>query len=324
MDQLYEDIIESLELKPSLEPAKRKENKELEPILNKIKNLLYIKKNDQRLIQEILEDIKQISEIHHIRINHLLDDKINEKELDFALKIFYNTPEIQKIHEKIKEYKEEENTLFMINKTITSVKEKKEEILKKINNIKELFNNQNKNIITKIKEKFSKKKNIETIKQEIISLINKTKNEFVGNSKLEELIDKLNKTNITQNNLDEISEEITKVYDEISKKLVNKQEGHKKSVETKRISIRIPQEQLSRLAHINERNYLFDLMRDNFRKNKYKKEMLISKIILLLKLINVIEQNKTEEIDKINELLKRKEQFEQIENNTKETTQRKK
>ena len=70
MDQLYEDIIESLELKPSLEPAKRKENKELEPILNKIKNLLYIKKNDQRLIQEILEDIKKISEIHHIRINH--------------------------------------------------------------------------------------------------------------------------------------------------------------------------------------------------------------------------------------------------------------
>ena len=41
MDQLYEDIIESLELKPSLEPAKRKENKELEPILNKIKNLLF-------------------------------------------------------------------------------------------------------------------------------------------------------------------------------------------------------------------------------------------------------------------------------------------
>lgn len=324
MDQLYEDIIESLEIKPSLEPAKRKENKELEPILNKIKNLLYIKKNDQRLIQEILEDIKQISEIHHIRINHLLDDKINEKELDFALKIFYNTPEIQKIHEKIKEYKKEENALFMINRTITNVKEKKEEILKKINNIKELFNNQNKNIITKIKEKISEKKNIETIKQEIISLINKTKNEFTGNSKLEELIDKLNNTTITQNNLDEISEEITKVYDEISKKLVNKQEGHKKSVETKRISIKIPQEQLSRLAHINERNYLFDLMRDNFRKNKYKKEMLISKIILLLKLINIIEQNKTEEIDKINELLKRKEQFKQIENNTKETTQRKK
>ena len=324
MNQLYEDIIESLELKPSPEPSKRKENKDLEPILNKIKILLYSKKNNQNHIQEILEDIRQISEIHHIRINHLLDDELNEKELDFALKILYNTPEIQKINEKIKEYREEEIVLSMINRTITNVKEKKEEILKKIGNIKELINKKDKSIIVQIKEKLKEKKNIEAIKQEIISLINKTKNDFAGNSKLEELINKLNNTTITQNNLDEISEEITNTYDEISRKLISKQIGHKKSVETKRILIKIPQDQLSRLAHINERNYLYDLMRDDFRKNKYKKEMLISKIILLLKLINMIEQNKTEELNKIIEILKRKEQFKQTQNNTKEPVQRKK
>ena len=324
MNQLYEDIIESLELKPSPEPSKRKENKDLEPILNKIKILLYSKKNNQNHIQEILEDIRQISEIHHIRINHLLDDELNEKELDFALKILYNTPEIQKINAKIKEYREEEIVLSMINRTITNVKEKKNEILKKIGNIKELINKKDKSIIVQIKEKLKEKKNIEAIKQEIISLINKTKNDFAGNSKLEELINKLNNTTITQNNLDEISEEITNTYDEISRKLINKQIGHKKSVETKRILIKIPQDQLSRLAHINERNYLYDLMRDDFRKNKYKKEMLISKIILLLKLINMIEQNKTEELNKIIEILKRKEQFNQTQNNTKEPVQRKK
>ena len=324
MNQLYEDIIESLELKPSPEPSKRKENKDLEPILNKIKILLYSKKNNQNHIQEILEDIRQISEIHHIRINHLLDDELNEKELDFALKILYNTPEIQKINAKIKEYREEEIVLSMINRTITNVKEKKNEILKKIDNIKELINKKDKSIIVQIKEKLKEKKNIEAIKQEIISLINKTKNDFAGNSKLEELINKLNNTTITQNNLDEISEEITNTYDEISRKLINKQIGHKKSVETKRILIKIPQDQLSRLAHINERNYLYDLMRDDFRKNKYKKEMLISKIILLLKLINMIEQNKTEELNKIIEILKRKEQFKQTQNNTKEPVQRKK
>ena len=324
MNQLYEDIIESLELKPSPEPSKRKENKDLEPILNKIKILLYSKKNNQNHIQEILEDIRQISEIHHIRINHLLDDELNEKELDFALKILYNTPEIQKINAKIKEYREEEIVLSMINRTITNVKEKKNEILKKIGNIKELINKKDKSIIVQIKEKLKEKKNIEAIKQEIISLINKTKNDFAGNSKLEELINKLNNTTITQNNLDEISEEITNTYDEISRKLINKQIGHKKSVETKRILIKIPQDQLSRLAHINERNYLYDLMRDDFRKNKYKKEMLISKIILLLKLINMIEQNKTEELNKIIEILKRKEQFKQTQNKTKEPVQRKK
>lgn len=308
METLYIDILNALEIKPALDLSKRKENEELKEIVEEIKFEIINKINNPNHLKKIKEKIKEIGRNHHLRIEHLLDNDIDEKELEFALKIIYQVPEIKQLNEKIKDYKEEENALLRINKILENIKEKKHNILIKISELKEIIDNKEKNPFKKIKNQLIKKRKIKFLKKEIIEIIEKTKNEIIDDNKIEQVENELD-IKITRKNIDEIYIKIDKKYKEIIDKLKEIKNLHTKTSSSKRISIKLPQEQLNRIIYINEKNYLFTITSTSFINDKYKKEQLITKIIFILKAINIIEKNKTKELNEIHELLKSNESF---------------
>lgn len=308
METLYIDILNALEIKPALDLSKRKENEELKEIVEEIKFEIINKINNPNHLKKIKEKIKEIGRNHHLRIEHLLDNDIDEKELEFALKIIYQVPEIKQLNEKIKDYKEEENALLRINKILENIKEKKHNILIKISELKEIIDNKEKNPFKKIKNQLIKKRKIKSLKKEIIEIIEKTKNEIIDDNKIEQVENELD-IKITRKNIDEIYIKIDKKYKEIIDKLKEIKNLHTKTSSSKRISIKLPQEQLNRIIYINEKNYLFTITSTSFINDKYKKEQLITKIIFILKAINIIEKNKTKELNEIHELLKSNESF---------------
>ena len=116
METLYIDILNALEIKPALDLSKRKENEELKEIVEEIKFEIINKINNPNHLKRIKEKIKEIGRNHHLRIEHLLDNDIDEKELEFALKIIFKTK--TKTKTKNKKQKDYEQVSIIISSCI--------------------------------------------------------------------------------------------------------------------------------------------------------------------------------------------------------------
>lgn len=209
MKELYTDIINTLEIKNTIEFKKRQQNEEYKKIVDLVKELLKliyieelivfkktntkirrninknletIKTSKNVVIKKIKEEIQSFSDKYRLKIQAILKDgEIQTKELDFALKLIYNDEQTYKEIDKIKNYKEQHDKISDIEQLIVRINDTKTElttILKEIVQMREKNKKPRKlRIIKYIKwAKQNKKDNekVEELKQKIIQIIRKS------------------------------------------------------------------------------------------------------------------------------------------------------
>ena len=317
MEELYKDILNALNKIPTIEIRKKQENEKislLEPYIKKIINPKTDKKERQEIIEKLKNEIEEISKTSRLRIEKIIKDgKIDNKELNIALEIIYDTPKSKHIFEQIGKYRESN---YKLSLTINNIKEK-ENIKNQIKNlIQEIKNTQekpySKNLIKNIIEKQKRKKKINNIKQELIHLIKKI---IKDKNELEELEKIINQKKLNKNKLNEIIEE---KIENIIKQLEHEKKRITKENSENYSSIRIEKETLDRIINLDKNDYLSFIAQNNFRKNKMKKNEFISRIILIIKFIELVESDNVEALNELAQLIEQRNKLNQIANDTKE------
>ncbi len=317
MEELYKDILNALNKIPTIEIRKKQENEKislLEPYIKKIINPKTDKKERQEIIEKLKNEIEEISKTSRLRIEKIIKDgKIDNKELNIALEIIYDTPKSKHIFEQIGKYRESN---YKLSLTINNIKEK-ENIKNQIKNlIQEIKNTQekpySKNLIKNIIEKQKRKKKINNIKQELIHLIKKI---IKDKNELEELEKIINQKKLNTNKLNEIIEE---KIENIIKQLEHEKKRITKENSENYSSIRIEKETLDRIINLDKNDYLSFIAQNNFRKNKMKKNEFISRIILIIKFIELVESDNVEALNELAQLIEQRNKLNQIANDTKE------
>ena len=317
MEELYKDILNALNKIPTIEIRKKQENEKislLEPYIKKIINPKTDKKERQEIIEKLKNEIEEISKTSRLRIEKIIKDgKIDNKELNIALEIIYDTPKSKHVFEQIGKYRESN---YKLSLTINNIKEK-ENIKNQIKNlIQEIKNTQekpySKNLIKNIIEKQKRKKKINNIKQELIHLIKKI---IKDKNELEELEKIINQKKLNTNKLNEIIEE---KIENIIKQLEHDKKRFTKENTENYSSIRIEKETLDRIINLDKNDYLSFIAQNNFRKNKMKKNEFISRIILIIKFIELVESDNVEALNELAQLIEQRNELNQITNDTKE------
>ena len=322
MKELYKDILNSLNKIPSLEQRKQRENKEigeLETLIISLLNPKINKSEKQKYIKKLKNKIIEINEQYHLRLGKIIKNgEINIEEVNFALEIICDTQKSKELFNKINEYKEHNYVLSEIIRNIKEKDELKNKILEHINEIKQLqetpYSN---NPIKKLIEKHNRKKQINDIKQKIIKLIEKI---IKDNEKLSKIKEIINQKHI---NLEELKKTIEKEVNHQINKLEHEKKKNIKEQSSIRSSIQIQHDKLSRIVFPNKDDYLPIISQDFFRKNQLKKDEFISKIILIIKFIDIMENNDEEAINELVQLMEQRNILNQTEDNTKEHQRRK-
>jgi hypothetical protein len=324
---LYEDILEALKIKETNkynEIVKNKNYKKITTLveqliktiyteekivlINDIKSLESIRITKNKIIEKIKQEIENINNVHHLHIDKIIKNgNINKKELEFALKIIYQEPKTQEEIEKSKEYGKAHSELTYINNILELIKENNGEILNKLKKIKEL-NLQNKepkriNIFKHIKWKKENKKiekEKETKKQEIIKLLENTIKHTHDNVKdkcikeiyeIEEIIKEIQNKSIDNETRHNIKFKINKINNELETKIKELLEEKKENQKDLRTNIKLTQEQINEILYIENKSYAYTITTQTFQNQKNKKDELIFKVILMIKLISMIENN---------------------------------
>ena len=317
MEELYKDILNALNKIPTIEIRKKQENEKislLEPYIKKIINPKTDKKERQEIIEKLKNEIEEISKTSRLRIEKIIKDgKIDNKELNIALEIIYDTTKSKHVFEQIGKYRESN---YKLSLTINNIKEKeniKNQIKKLIQEIKNTQEKPySKNLIKNIIEKQKRKKKINNIKQELIHLIKKI---IKDKNELEELEKIINQKKLNTNKLNEIIEE---KIENIIKQLEHDKKRFTKENTENYSSIRIEKETLDRIINLDKNDYLSFIAQNNFRKNKMKKNEFISRIILIIKFIELVESDNVEALNELAQLIEQRNELNQITNDTKE------
>lgn len=302
INDLYKNIINSFITQPTLEPKKQAKNKEIKGLEKHVRILLNPKtnKNSKKKIIKILKNkIQEIDKQYHLRISKLINlGRINTEELDFALEIICDTPKIQDLFKQINEYKEISFELSSYQSDIVNKQNIKNEINNLIKQIKNIQNtNYTKNPIKQIAERIRRKKQLDNIKNKIWHIISKTTGNTQEQDALKEI---LNKKPLDVEKFENV---INEQLNEQIQSLEEKQLEVKNRQIKNRSIIPIKQDKFSRITSFQKDDYLTALAQTSFIKNSEKKNEFISKIIFILKLIDLVEKNDTIAINELTRLM---------------------
>lgn len=325
---LYEDILNALKIKESHRSNERIKNKNFKKITvlieqllktiyaeekiiligSDIKSLETIRTTKNVLIKKIKEEIQNINTTHHLHIDNIIQsEKINTKELEFALNMIYKEPNTQKELEKSRKYAESQTDISYINGYLDTIKEDNQEIMTQLKNIKEIDNEGNKpkkiHIISYIKWKMQNvkaQKQIEQMKTIIIKKLEDTIRHAHDDVRdrcikdiyiIKGMITELEKTKINNETRHNIKFKIKKTYEEMEQKIKKLTREKKEKQEILRTNIKLSQEQLNEVIYINNRTYATTMALQSFQNDKNKMDELVVRVILMIKLISMIENN---------------------------------
>lgn len=355
MDELYNDILNSLENKKSIEYDKIRQNREIEKATILAKELLKtvyieqalvlehttrneyqtlpkelekIKHAKTTIINKLKEEINAISNNHHqYRLNGIINGKeINKNNLDFALELLYHNKEAYSEIEEIRKYAKQHNNINNAKKIIEDINKSNNQIINMLGTIIEKLDIENKpkkiNIIKYIKWKKENNKKaktideyIEKIKKEIEKVEKLNRNEVIreyGIDTLEniektyEQIKNSTKKNITKNICIYMKNQLEQGFKKTEKKIKTTFETKNKELINIRLNRTIHQQIINKIMY-SDNDYIRYMTQSVFSKEKNQKETLFARILLIIKLIDLVEnneidiydmQNKEEEVKK--------------------------
>ena len=326
MDNLYEDILNTLKMKKTVDPIKKRDNQELEKTIKLIEELLKTIKAEQIIllekvdtntldklrttkrviIKKIKQEINRINNKYHLRIEKIItEEEINQKELEFALELLYQSNGIKEKTEKANEYSEQEFRISYMQNEIERIKEITNAL---INNLKLLKEQKETNLFGRITKSLSikEKKSEKETQKRIINLIDKLISKELINElcrlDMQELKNIKNQlTSRKEKNYKRIISKIEFIYKKIEKELKKEIENEKIKQVKLRKEIKLTQEHLNDITKVSNKSYSFNMSHESFINQKDKKETLLVKTILTLKLISIIEQNDNTIIEKLEE-----------------------
>lgn len=341
MDNLYENIIKSLTLKKEVENIKRRENEQLEPLLelitqlrqiihieneiiiinnNKtIKQLIMIHRIKRNLIAKIKEYIENLCKKKKLYIDEIINKGIiNEYNLNIALNLINKDKKTTSKIKKIQEYNELKENIERLEKIIEKTKNLNEYIINEIKKIITIIESNKKpsilKIIKYIKYKKQEKNNNKIIKEIQKQIYDEIKKFFLedGYYKLKtHCIEELTNTSFYYDRIKNIDpkeltieickktqETINKNTKEIIMFIKNELKKAKKKVSEIKDSSNLDK-QINETLH-NRHNYITYI--ESNETNTKEEQPIFSRIIYILKLINMIEKGQINELEKNNKI----------------------
>ena len=301
INDLYKNIIDSFNTTPTLEPKKQVENKEIKKLEKFVRIILNPKSNKsvkKKAIEIIKNKIQNIGETHHLRIDRLIHlGRIDTEELNFALEIICDTKKSKNLFAQIDEYKEKRFRLLSIKSDIVSKQKIQTEINDLIEQIKLIKKNSHSiNPIKRIKSK----RQLDDIKNKIFHIISRITSDDQEKNVLKEILSK------KPFNAEEFKNIANEFIDEQIRTLQDEHREITLQQYKNRSTIPIKQDKFSRIISLQKNDHLAIISQENFRKSSEKKNEFISKIIFILKLIDLVEKNDVTALNELEQLMQQK------------------
>lgn len=306
MEQFYEDIVNLLNPKKEIEYKKNIKNRDFQPIISEIKELIeIIKKNpekkeeQQEIINTIMKHIKEININHKLHIDKLIkNNKIDQEQLQFALDILNEKEETQEIIKKALQYAKQGNDIPSFDKIKLIEKEIEDLKNNAIDSIQEYHKSSQKKsgIIKRIIKKILKKEEKTDLLKNIEKIILKANIYNIDSSKISTL--KKQMENGEKINLDKAISKIAKISSDILLKFKSNVDMQKEEQATFRRTIKIDQNKLNDITLLRNNSYLYAMTHKPFIDEDDKKSTLLGKVLITLHFIEIISED--QKIRKIN------------------------
>lgn len=281
---------------------------------NQLKILRATKKT---LIKKLKQEIININDNHHLKLNEIISDKmINRNDLNFAINLLYNDEKIYCEIRAVKDYKEKHVQIKNIECLIKNINELKKQIIEILTEILEIRTKNRKprklKIIKYIKWLKNNKQNNQIIEEKIIEIKKlihesdiKRQDEALKEyctmklTNIKEIIEQIKNimpTDLTEEKCIYIIEQLQIGYKKVDNYIKHVLTKKKQELVKVRLNINLQQQKINEIMYPNN-NYVWYMIQGTFSKEENKQDTLLAKTLLIIKLIDMIENNELNVFD---------------------------